>query len=248
MHPAGCVFFCLYWELLIIKGEAGMAWYYYLAAGLLLISIAAAAGMFLPLRIFVFYLRENKEDRAALTVKIYRFGLKLKVLRNGETEVTLFLTLGKREFRLPVFRRVVPGRDSIAVRMSRFEYGIPFPRGLFSKAGLRIGLKGFQAIRPVLKKITWKRFDLEVIYGLEDPSLVGLTFGGSWAVGGAIIGLLYHLFSFETVPRINIVPRFNDPALRMHWEGELTMPLFRGLKLLLITRKIGGAVNGTSSH
>lgn len=225
-----------------------MAWYYYLLAGLLLCLTAASAAMFLPLRIFVFYLRENKEDQAALTVKIYCIGFILKFLRNGESEVTLFLKLGSREFRLPVFRRVVPGRDSMAVKINRFEFGQPVPRGLFSRAGVKIGMAGFKAVRPVLKKISWKRFDLEVIYGLEDPSLVGLTFGGSWAVGGVILGLLYHLFSFETVPRLNIVPRFNDVAFRMRWEGELTMPLFRGLELLLITRKIGGAVSGSSSH
>lgn len=225
-----------------------MAWYTYLLAGLLLCLTAASAAMFLPLRIFVFYLRENKEDQAALTVKIYRIGFILKFLRNGESEVTMFLKWGKREIRLPVFRRVVPGRDSVAVEVNRLELGLPVPRGLFSRAGLKIGLAGFKALRPVLKKMCWKRFDLEVIYGLDDPSLVGLTYGGSWAVGGAILGLLYNLFSFETVPRLNISPRFNDESFRMRWEGELTMPLFRGLKLLFITRKIGGAVSGSSSH
>ncbi len=225
-----------------------MAWYYYLTVGLLLCFSAASAAMFLPLRIFVFYLRENKEDQAALTVKIYRLGFVLKVLRNGETGVTLFLKLGSREYRLPVFRRVVPGQDSVAVKVSHLEIGQPLPRGLLSKAGLRIGMAGFKAIRPVLKKMSWKRFDLEVIYGLEDPSLVGLTYGGGWAIGGAIMGLLYHLFSFDTVPRINIVPRFDKEAFQMRCEGELIMPLFRGIKLLLITRKIGGAISGKSSH
>ncbi|HOL18257.1 MAG TPA: DUF2953 domain-containing protein [Bacillota bacterium] len=225
-----------------------MAWPYYLLTALLLCLMAAVAALFLPLRIFVFYLRENKEDRAALTVKICRIGFIVKFFRNGEAEVTSLLKLGKKEFRLPLFRRSGPGRGSVAEEMDRYEPGENMTPGLFSGNLIKAGLAGLKTVRSELKKMAWKRFDLEVVYGLEDPSWVGFTFGGGWALGGVVQGLLYHLFSFEAAPRFKIIPRYNCTVFALRWEGELTMPLFRGLKLLLLTRKIGGAISGSSSH
>lgn len=224
-----------------------MAWYYYLLAAVIPCLMAVAV-LFLPLRIFVFYLRENKEDRAAITVKICRIGFKVKFFRNGETEVTSLLRLGKKEFRLPLFRRSGPGRDSAAAEMGRHEFGVNMPVTLDGGNFIKAGLAGLKTVKPELKKMAWKRFDLEVVYGLEDPSWVGLIFGAGWALGGVVQGLLYHLFSFEAAPRFKIIPRFNCTVFTMRWEGELTMPLFRGLKLLLLTRKIGGAISGSSSH
>ena len=73
-----------------------MVWYYYLPLGPALFLAAILAAMFLPLRIFISYLRENKIERAVLTVKIYLIGIKLIYLREAAPEIRALLKLGSR--------------------------------------------------------------------------------------------------------------------------------------------------------
>jgi len=214
-----------------------MAWYYYLAAVLFVILIAASAAMFLPLQIDMFYLRDNKNRQVVLTVKLYRAELKLNYFQNGESKASSFLNLGSLKIRLPVLGRDGRLKNSVVMEAYDILYGVSVFRRDISRVKLLFGLAAFKAIRPVLKKILWKRFELELTCGLDDPSLSGLVFGASWAVTGAILGLLQQCFIFKEAPRLKIAPRFDRAVIKVRWEGELVMPLFRGLKLLYLTIK-----------
>ncbi|HHX87459.1 MAG TPA: DUF2953 domain-containing protein [Firmicutes bacterium] len=85
--------------------------------------------------------------------------------------------------------------------------------------------------RPYFKQIIWKNFLLEVDLGLGDPALTGLAAGGSWALGGALLPLLFQYFRFETEPKIKINPGFYETGLKVNWEGEIAAPLSLWLRL-----------------
>ncbi|NLA26462.1 MAG: DUF2953 domain-containing protein [Firmicutes bacterium] len=101
---------------------------------------------------------------------------------------------------------------------------------------------------PLLKKVIWSHFDLELSFGWDDPALTGLAAGGCWALGGALAGLLQEYFSMTARPRLQIKPLFAPAELRLRWEGEAALALYRWLWLWHIVKTTGGAASGTSSH
>ncbi|MBS3947889.1 MAG: DUF2953 domain-containing protein [Dethiobacter sp.] len=223
-----------------------MIWYYDLTIGLALFLAAILAALFLPLRIFFTFFRENKIERAVLIVQICLVGIKLIYLRKEEPEIRALLNLGSREFRLPLFSGAGLSKKGESHEKDRLNTahrlrGKPAAlQTFFKRGGLNAGLKAFNSLKPLLKKISWKRFELEVSCGLNDPSLSGIAYGASWALTGATLALMQRYFTFENAPRIKYVPRFEQELLEVRWDGELGISLFYGAKLLYITRKIGG--------
>ncbi|MEW5784878.1 MAG: DUF2953 domain-containing protein [Bacillota bacterium] len=218
-----------------------MAWYYYIAGAALLCLACGAVILFAPLRIFVRYLRENRTDQVTLTIRLVRCGVRISVVRCAEnSRFGAVLLLGGWEIRVPGLGKVIRVLErtytKIRSRASRREKR-PSGRPGFSLALAGKALETFHAVRPQLKKLTWKRFDLEVIFGLDDPVLTGLAAGSGWFVSGVLLGCLERFFSVETTPRFMIRPQFSSSELRLHWESEVSLPLFRWLKIALLTRK-----------
>jgi len=91
--------------------------------------------------------------------------------------------------------------------------------------------KGVNLSKPYFKQIIWKKFLLEVDLGLGNPALTGVAAGGSWALGGVLLPLLFQYFSFETEPKVQINPGFYETGLKINWEGEITAPLSLWLRL-----------------
>lgn len=220
-----------------------MPWYIYTVAGMALFLAAVSALMLVPLRIFIHYLRENNKDRARLGVKLACLELRAVFFRAApEERFALVLRLWRWELRIPVSRR--RSEREAVLCIGRRKYVLP-PAG----EGLKKAPELFQRARPYLKKMLWRSFNLELVFGLEDPAATGLLAGSGWFAGGLLCGLLESIFTFAAAPRIDISPRFERPAFKLRWEGELSMALFRWLGLWMATRKIiGGATSGSSSH
>ena len=72
---------------------------------------------------------------------------------------------------------------------------------------------------------------------MANPALAGLAAGCGWAGGGVMLGLMQRFFSFETRPRLKIVPQFSTGELQVHWQSEISLPLYRWLKIALKARK-----------
>lgn len=226
-----------------------MDYYYILLAVLLLFLAALVILMFLPLRIFVYYLRENKNDRLTFTIKMLHLGFRLLVSRNSHDEVTLSIKFWRFVFRVPVYRNETGCRKETTVKVFKRELSV-LPGGkALSRENIGKGRRLVKVIRPYLKKIIWQHFVLDVQFGFGDPALTGLAAGGGWAAGGVILGLLQRNFTVKTRPQVNVVPGYYERSFKLRWEGEVTMPLYCWVKLFNMTRIIGGAAkNGKSSH
>ena len=72
---------------------------------------------------------------------------------------------------------------------------------------------------------------------MANPALAGLAAGFGWAGAGVMLGLMQRFFSFETRPRVKIVPHFCGGELQVHWRSEFSLPLYRWLKIVFKTRK-----------
>jgi hypothetical protein len=222
-----------------------MPWYFYLGASIFLVGLLSALVLSLPLRIFIRYLRKNKKDQATLTVTLSFLELQTRIMREGgQTSATFAVKVGRLAFRVPVTRTERMGRKTAALKVCRWKIALPPP----DPENLKKVPELFRRVKPIFKKMTWQSFNLEMIFGLEDPALTGMAAGGCWALGGVLLGLMKRYFRFETVPKIKFFPQFYGSSLQVLWEGEMAMPLFRWLKLWFMIKTYGGAVDGKSSH
>ena len=79
-----------------------MTWYYYLIAGVALFLIGGVSMMFLPLRIFIRYLRKNRIDQLVVIVRLALCGLRISYTRSAASNrLSLHLLVGTREFAVP---------------------------------------------------------------------------------------------------------------------------------------------------
>jgi hypothetical protein len=222
-----------------------MPWYLYLGGAITLYGVILTVAMFLPLRIFMRYLRKNREDHTTLTAKFGILEFQTLITREGgHMNATLYVKAARLSLRVPVIRTERKGRKTAAIKIRRWELGLPPP----DLATLKKLPDLFRRSRRVLKKMSWREFKMEMVFGADDPALTGMAVGGGWVVGGMLPGLLQQHFRLDTVPQVNILPCFDGPAFQVRYEGEVAMPLFRWLKLLLIMKSIGGATSGESSH
>lgn len=213
-----------------------MAWWAWLLLIISALLLPAALLLLLPLRIFVRYLRENRKDQISLRIKLGFVGLRLHLWRESTAGGSFARHLALGRLALPAALL-----EKAAGRMgwTRNILDPKKPAGLFA---LR------REAAPLLKRIIWSRFDLELSWGWEDPALTGLAAGGCWALGGILAGLLQEYFSVKTRPQLSIRPLFRPAHLRLRWEGEAALPFYRWLELWYRMKKIGGAASGTSSH
>lgn len=223
-----------------------MAWWLPLLLAALFLALPVTAILLLPLRINGQYLREDKKDQLGLLIKL------------GWLQLSLELNAGAAG---NVFRwRLLAGPLRIAVGCKREDgrdKGKGRPPGLLSGQSGRDLLDLAEAVgtmvlrrrdRSLLKKIAWARFDLELSWGGEDPALTAVAAGGCWAFSAILTGLLLRYFSFKTRPRFQVKPLFRPAALRLRWEGEAVLSLYRLLSLRRMVKIIGGVAGGASSH
>ncbi len=211
-----------WWAWLLLAGSGSL-----LLTGILLL---------LPLRIFVRYLRENRKDQISLRLGLGLLCLRLELWKKeaAGSEFTWHLAAGKI--------RVAPAQLQKMARRMRWAGDVFHPENMSGLLSLR------RQAAPLLKKITWSHFDLELSWGWDDPALTGLAAGGCWALGGILSGLLQEYFSVTARPRFQIRPLFRPAEMRLRWEGEAALALYRWLKLWHIVKTTGGAGSGTSSH
>ncbi len=91
--------------------------------------------------------------------------------------------------------------------------------------------------RPYRKHLIWKKFILRIDFGLKDPAFTGIAAGGAWALGGAVLPLLYRCFRFERKPEIRLNPGFQNTGLKVDWVGELAAPIWLWIKLWSLFKK-----------
>lgn len=216
-----------------------MAWWEYLLGIATVLLLLPGAALLLPLRIFALYLREDRTDHLSLRLRIGFLRLRCE-LKDGE---------GKVEISGPPLVRRILSADLLPRRP------LPGPGGgkgrwaALRERGRRHGSRGAgPQLRPLLKRVTWSHFDLELSWGLGDPAWTALSVGGGWALGSLLPALLQRYFSMATRPRLRIVPAWSPAGLRLRWEGEVSLSLYSGLKLWRVFKKIGGAASGSSSH
>ena len=142
-------------------------------------------------------------------------------------------------------------KTEFRVHLVFWRWKFPFQVSTGKGGGESLNLKRLknylEEIRPYRKKFIWNRFKLVIDLGLGDPALTGMAAGGGWALGGAFLSLLYHYFRFETEPVLKINPGFQNIALKIDWEGEITASPSLWLKLWAIFKKTGGSAYGRSS-
>ena len=184
--------------------------------------------MLLPLRISGCYLRENKTDRLDLRLKWGIFGLNYeqRVDDGGAGTGRLHLLIG----------RFSPAGFPLKGLLPEIGEGGAWWERLLHRGERTRFLGVFRQARPLLKKITWSRFDLELSWGWGDPAWTALAAGGVWAAGGVITGLLHQYFSVAARPRVEVLPLWSPAGLRLSWQGELSLSLHSGLQLWRLTK------------
>lgn len=224
-----------------------MAWW----AGLLLIIaiLLLLFGMILllPLRIFITYLRENKKDEIGLRIKLGWLVLRFKLWKTKAGEKKLFWYLAGKRIEIPpvLLEKLIKKTERFTLRKQR---GKSRWRVFVNRSNsAEITARRRQA-RSWLKKISWSRFDLEIMWGWDEPALAGLAAGSCWALGGILTGLLHEYFSMAARPRFQVRPLFRPAELRLRWEGEAVLSLYRWFRLWHALIKTGGVASGTSSH
>ncbi len=210
-----------------------MAWWAWLLLIVSAILLPAALLLLLPLRIFVQYLRENKKDQISLRIKLGFLVLRLHLWKRSAADSSFASHLALGWLAVPA---AVLEKMARRIEWTRGLFDPKKPAGLFT---LR------QAAAPLLKKIIWSRFELELSWGWDDPAFTGLAAGGCWALGGVLAGLLQEYFSVKTRPQLSIRPLFRPAHLQVRWEGEAALSLYRWLSLWYRMKKIGGAASGT---
>jgi len=207
-----------------------MAWWAWLLSITLVILLLLGLLLLLPLRIFVRYLRENKTDQISLRLKWGFFGLLYEQWRSaaGEKGLSWYLLAGGSK--IPAgFLQKMPGLNK---KQKRSWWEKIFERG--NLAGF---MKTARQAGPLLKKVTWSHFDLELSWGWDDPAWTGLAAGGAWALGGILVGLLYEHFSVAARPQFQVLPAWSPAETRLQWEGEVVLSLYCGLKLWTCSKK-----------
>lgn len=103
-------------------------------------------------------------------------------------------------------------------------------------------------LRPLVKKISWKRFNLEIAFGTGDPALTGMMIGVGWGAWSSLLALAYRYLRFDAAPRLTITPVFGGAYFRVLWEGEFSMPVHGWLRLMLAIIKAEVLKIGKSPH
>lgn len=212
-------------------------------------ALLFATGVFLmlPLRIFVCYLRENKKDQVRLRLKLGFIALVWEPAEGAAAGRGPAWHLEAGRLRIPaVFMKATGGKGAGLPRAGRF-----LQRRLPERPDLRdlaVFLTLHGQARPLLKKVTWSQFDLAISWGGSDPALTALAAGSCWSVLGTLSGLFRLYFTVKAPPRIRVEPQFKSSGLRVCWEGEAALSLYRCLRLWQLFKKFGGADSGTSSH
>ncbi len=224
-----------------------MAWWAWLLSTGSILLLLIGLILLLPLRIFVRYLRENKKDQISLRIKLGLLVLRLELWKRAAADknFTWYLAAGRIKIPAALLQKIAGRMERPGFRGKQAE---PWWRDIFDLKNSVEVLAVRRQARSLLKKITWSHFDLEVSWGWDDPALTGLAAGGCWALGGIVTGLLQEYFSVTARPRFQVRPLFRPAELRLRWEGEAALSLYRWLRLWYVVKKIGGAASGTSSH
>lgn len=225
-----------------------MAWWaWLLIAGSALLLLTGALLLLLPLRIFVRYLREDNRDHLSLRLKLGFIVLERDQRPAGPagSGVRWRLLAGR-------FSAAAATLQKMEARWARMSLLGRRVQERFLKRFRRADLAGDRTrrgeIRWALKKITWSRFNLEIAWGSGDPALTAIAAGGCWSLLGLLAGELQRRFTVTVKPRLKVKPLFRRSALRVLWEGEAALSLYRWLKLWQLFNKTGGADSGTSPH
>ncbi len=204
-------------------GGAEMPWWAWLLSVVLsVLLLLGLALQLMKLRIFGRYLRENKTDQLRLQLKL---GFLALCYEQGEDEQ------GEKRSRIyPLIGRLLPAGFLQRELPSGEEQGAGWWKSLLHRESRSSMHQTIGQVGPLLKEITWSRFDLELSWGWGEPAWTGLAAGGIWAAGGMITGLLHQYFTVAARPRVKVLPLWSPAGLRMSWEGELSLSLYSCLK------------------
>lgn len=224
-----------------------MNWWLWLLLTALLLVLPVAAALLLPLRIFVQYLREDKIDR--LSLRIRQGGLQLRLETEpgdiGGSGVRWRLSAGPLGIAASSGRRGEGRRSRNAAALRLPER---WKRELLDLAATVGRMALVRQERAQLKRITLSHFNLELSWGGEDPALTAIAAGGCHALGALLTALLTRYFTLKSRPRFQVEPQFGPAGLRLRWEGEAVLSLYRLLSLRRMLKIIGGVAGGASSH
>ena len=91
-------------------------------------------------------------------------------------------------------------------------------------------------LRKFLRKITIKEFHWSTVVGVGDAALTGMLTGSLWAVKGSIIGLLSRYFQMKEIPKIMILPQFQQMIIQTElscmFQFRIGHAIVAGLKLV----------------
>lgn len=218
-----------------------MPWWVWLLS--ILLTALLLTGLVLTratLRIFGRYLREDKTDQLRLQLRLgligfcYEYGEDEK----GAKKSRLYLLIG----------RLLPAGFLQKEFSPKGQGGGAWWKGFLDRSSRPRLVEAIRQMRPLLKEVTWSRFDLELSWGWGDPAWTALAAGSVWAAGGGITGLLYQYFSVAARPQLKVLPLWSPAGMRLCWEGELHLSLYSCLKFWRMIKKTGGTINGTSPY
>lgn len=109
-------------------------------------------------------------------------------------------------------------------------------------------LRKLARLRPLMQQISWIRFMLELSFGMGDPALTGFLTGIGWSVGSCLLASVQRLRRCMITPTLTIVPVFARSYLRVHWEGEFSLPVYGWLRLMLAMIKAEVLTFGKPPH
>ncbi|HHX75293.1 MAG TPA: DUF2953 domain-containing protein [Firmicutes bacterium] len=190
-----------------------------------------------PVRINLFFVRENKDDFLALRVNTFfsllRFTVEVPLVRQ-ETPYSLTM---EAELKAGEDKLVRERKKSFSLFDIDWRKVRAHLRWLSRNRKILAGVTRFY-----LRAVTVEKFVCRLSCGTGDAALTGLAVGSCWACAGSMLALLQHWLRFAARPQFTVQPLYSRTGVDLHLDTVVSFRIghFTMGGLMFLFMKIRG--------
>ncbi|NLM46577.1 MAG: DUF2953 domain-containing protein [Firmicutes bacterium] len=194
--------------------------------------------LLVPVRINLFFVRENKDDFLALRVNTFfsllRFSVEIPLLRR---ESPFSLTM-EAELKTGEEKLLRERKESLSLLSVEWRKMRAHLRRLYSSRKVLTKILSF-----IARTVAVEKFVCRLACGTGDAALTGLAVGSFWAFAGSMLALLQQYLRFATKPELTFRPLYTRAGVDLYLDAEMSFRighLALAALMFLFTKSRGG--------